>query len=169
MKLLAMMFWLGMGTVLTGGEDAGHVYSVCELLANPQQFNGKTVKVRGIVEGGMEGSWLRSDDCPERFSVGENSLPRGISLSYQSEYGVAAPRKMVHIERVDRQIREMRQRVKSGFLLLTHTGVFETRTDWKLLNNGAGDKRLWGFGHLNTFPAQLVVVDIADPLIVRKK
>lgn len=164
-----MIFWLCMGTALSGGEDAEHVYSVCELLANPQQFNGKLVKVRGIVEGGMEGSWLKSDDCLERFYVGENSLPKAISLSYQSEFGVAPPRNMAHIERVDRQIREKRQKAKSGVLLLTHTGVFETRTDWKLLNNGAGDKRLWGFGHLNTFPAQLVVVDIADPVIVQKK
>ncbi len=169
MKLLAMMFWLGMGMVLTGAEEAGHVYSVCELLANPQRFNGRTIKVRGIVEGGMEGSWLESDNCPERFYVGEYSLPKAISLSYRSEFGVAAPRNMAHIERVDQQIQKKLRKMKSSVLLLTHTGVFEARTAWKLLNNGSGDKRLWGFGHLNGFPAQLVIIDIEDPLIVRKK
>jgi hypothetical protein len=87
----------------------------------------------------MEGAWLESGDCPERLFVGENSLPKAIFLSYQSEFDVAPPRNMAHIERVDRQIREKRQKAKSGVLLLTHTGVFETRSDWKLLNNGAGD------------------------------
>ena len=163
-----MMLWFGMGMVLAGAEEAERVYSVCELLADPRQFNGKTIRVRGIVEGGMEGSWLESDDCPERFYVGENSLPKAISLSYQSEYGPAPPRNMAHIQRVDQQIRQKRRRAKSGILLLTHTGIFETRTDWKVLNYGSGRKQLWGFGHGNYFPAQLVIMDISDPVVIKK-
>ena len=168
MKLLAMMFGLGTGMVLTGAQDAERVYSVCELLVNPQQFNGKTVKVRGIVEGGMHGAWLKSDDCPEPFYVGENSLPREISLSYQSEYGSAPPPNTAHMERVERQIREMLRKTKSGILMLTYTGIFETRTDWKVIIL-AGEPRLWGLGHLNTFPAQLVVTDKADPVVAKRK
>lgn len=169
MRLLAIILWLSVGTVLAGAADAERVYSVCELLAAPQQFNGRSVKVRGVVEGGMEGAWLKSNDCPERFYVGDNSLPKAISLSYQSEYGDTPARNTVHIERVEQQIREMQRRVKSSVLTLTYTGIFETRTDWKATTLASGEKHLWGFGHLNAFPAQLVVVNIEDPLIVPKK
>jgi hypothetical protein len=101
--------------------------------------------------------------------VGEDSLPRAISLSYQSEFGSAPPRNKAHIERIEQQIKEKQRKTKSSLLMLTYTGIFETRTDWKAATLASGEKRLWGFGHLNTFPAQLVVVDIADPLIVQKK
>jgi hypothetical protein len=158
-----------MGTVLAGSEDSEHVNTVCELLANPQQFNGKFLKVRGVVEGGMEGAWLKSADCPERFYVGENSLPKAISLSYQSEFGNAPPRNTAHIQRVEQQIREKQRKTKPSVLMLTYTGVFETRTDWKVVTSGRGEKHLWGLGHLNAFPAQLVVTDIADPEIIAKK
>ena len=109
------MLWLGMGTVLVGAEEGERVYSVCELLAKPQQFKGKSVRVRGVVEGGTEGAWLKSGECPERFYVGENSLPRAISLSYQSEYGSPPTRNTSHIERVEQQIREQRRKTKSDF------------------------------------------------------
>jgi hypothetical protein len=164
---LALMFWIGIGAVLAGAGESEHVYTVCELLAKPEQFNGKLLKVRGIVEGGMEGAWLKSDDCPNRFHIGENSLPNAISLSYQSEHGTAPPRNAVHIKQIEQQIRGKQR--KTSVLILTYTGIFETRTDWKIVTSGNGEKHLWGFGHLNAFPAQLVVADIADPQIIAKK
>lgn len=163
------MLWLGTATVLAGPEEGDRVFSVCELLAKPQQFTGKFVMVRGAVEGGTEGAWLKSGECPERFYVGENSLPRAISLSYQSEYGNTPARNTTHIERVEQTIREQRRKTKSDVLMLTYTGIFETRADWKVLTLGSGEKQLCGFGHLNSFPAQLVVLDIADPVSVEKK
>jgi hypothetical protein len=163
------MLALGTGAFLFGAEDGERVYSVCELLANPQQFNGKSVKVRGIVEGGMEGTWLKSGECTERYSVGENSLPMAITLSYQSEYGQTPTRNTAHIERVGQQISEQRKKTKSDVLMLTYTGILETRTEWKILTLSSGEKQVWGFGLLNAFPAQLVVVDIANPMIMHKK
>ena len=38
-----------------GGGPVSHVYSVCELLANPSKFDGNEVRVRGIVEADLEG------------------------------------------------------------------------------------------------------------------
>ncbi|HZT68775.1 MAG TPA: hypothetical protein VFC10_03365 [Terriglobia bacterium] len=169
MRLIAIILWLIVGTALGGAQDRGRVYSVCELLAAPQQFNGKSVKVRGAVEGGTEGAWLKSNDCPERFYVGENSLPKAISLSYQSEFGNTPARNTAHIERVEQQIKEAQRKMKSSVLTLTYTGIFETRTDWKTATLASGEKQLWGFGHLNAFPAQLVILDIADPVIVETK
>ena len=53
--------------------------------------------------------------------------------------------------------------------MLTYTGTFETRLDWKVLTLGSGEKQLYGFGHLNAFPAQLVITDIGNPVIIENK
>jgi len=165
MQLLILLILAG--ALPAGAENAERIYTVCEVLSRPGQFNGKLLKVRGIVEGGMEGSWLKSDECPERFYVGGNSLPNAVSLSYQSEYGIAPPRNTVHIELVQRQIQGKVR--KTNVLIMTYTGIFETRTAWKVVTSGTGENHLWGFGHLNAFPAQLVVTDIDDPQVVVKK
>ena len=166
MNRLVLLSVFGLGASLEGSWGEARVYTVCDLLKTPQSFNGKSVRVRGIVEGGAEGAWLKSHDCPGKFYVGENALPMAISLSYQSEYGGAPARNKAHIARVERQIREKQRGMKSSVLTLTYSGVFETRTEWVVSTSRTGEVHLLGFGHLNSFPAQLVVVDIADPMIV---
>ncbi len=157
--------WLVAISSLAGAESGEHVYSVCELLATPHEFNQRIIRVRGIVEGGMEGAWLRDESCPGRFRVGERSLAMAIWLSYQSEYGSPPPRHKAHIDQVERQITAGQRKRTSGLLELTYTGVFETRSEWKLLARRPGETQLWGFGHQNGFPAQLVITDEADPVI----
>jgi len=169
MRRGVQLLMFGVGATLGSGWAEMRVYTVCELLANPQSFNRKAVRVRGIVEGGTEGAWLESSDCPGKFYVGKRSLPNAISLSYQSEFGDAPPRNSAHIERVERQIKEKQRKMKSSVVTLTYSGVFETRTDWIASTSSTGDVQLMGFGHLNSFPAQLVVVDIGEPVVIEKR
>lgn len=150
-------------------ESPERVYTVCELLATPEKFNGKVIRVRGIVDGGMEGSWLRSDDCPERFYAAGYSLPKSIALAYHSEAGVAAARNEEHIQHVEELIRRRIRNRSSDVVTLTYKGIFETRKEWVVLTYPSGEKRLWGLGHDNAFPAQLVVTDISDPVVQRRR
>ena len=145
------------------GEE--RVYTVCELLADARGFQRKMVLVRGVVEGGMEGSWLKTAGCPERYVVGKHSLPMAISLSYQSAFGEAPARNAAHLESVERPLRRKKKRV----LTMTFRGQFETPPEWVLSGSRVGEERPMGMGHLNGFPAQLVVVDVQDPMVGGKK
>ena len=127
------------------------------------------LKVRGIVESSGEGSWLRSDQCKSRFFIGTDSLTFGLALTYQSAFGAQVSRNNVHIQFVQETIKNLTGKSKQYELMLTLSGLFETRKNWTTLLYPSGEKQLWGFGHENVFPAQLVTVDISDPQIVLLK
>jgi hypothetical protein len=159
MRALILICAVGAAAIPIGAEDADRVYSVCELLASPNEFDGKAVKVRGDVEGGFEGAWLESKDCPEQFYAEGYSLPKKISLAYRSAFGREAVRNEKHIRQVEDRVKHSSKNAKSD-LAVIRTGIFETRKVWMILTLASGEKQLWGFGHLNGFPAQLVVTDL---------
>jgi hypothetical protein len=39
--------------------------SICDITAEPERFNGQTVRFRGTLEFGTEGAWLTHGECPE--------------------------------------------------------------------------------------------------------
>jgi hypothetical protein len=156
-------------TFLFGAPESERVYSTCELLADPQQFNHKIVSVRGDVQAGLEGSWVEDSECKEPFLVGGLSLPKAISLSYRTESGDEPPRNSSHIKQVTEEINKISKGTKAVKLVVTYKGLFETREKWVTLVLPSGDKQLWGLGHLNGFPAQLVIIDMSDPVTSKAK
>ncbi len=45
------------------------ISSVCDLVANPGQYDGRLVSFRGFIVNGLEGSWLAHDGCPSDSAV----------------------------------------------------------------------------------------------------
>jgi hypothetical protein len=136
----------------------GPVYSVCELLANLSSFQGRTVRVKGVVAS-AEGAWLVGDSCEAQVRIEGASLVKAIFLTYQSMTGKEVPRNTAHIQAVERRLARMYSKRDSKDLELIYTGIFETRDVWMVMADG----RIRGLGHLNAFPAQLVIIDISDP------
>jgi hypothetical protein len=124
--------------------------------------------VQGIQDGGLEGSWLRGESCPANISVDGLTLSKAIWLDYRSEYGIKVERNEAHIKKV---YRELRKRPSKEFrnVPLIYSGVFETRDKWVIFHDSSGQGRLWGFGHLNGCPAQLVLIDVEYPSAKPKK
>lgn len=69
---------------------------------------------------------------------------------------------------VEQQIKKMPRRMKSWALMITYEGVFETRKEWPVSKLAVGEAPHFGFGHEGYYPAQLVVVDMTDPIWVKK-
>ena len=141
--------------------------SVCEVLAQPLQFDGLFLKIRDIVRGTNEGSWLVGDDCPGVFVTEGHVWPSLISLE--------APGNPFQLHPVDFQFNfesqqklamkyeQLKRRVGEDCIAWTYTGVFETRKNL----SGAEAKtidpsRLRGFGHLNAAPGQLILKSADD-------
>ncbi len=142
--------------------QSSEVFSVCDLLTRAREFQGKTVRVRGIQFGGMEGSWLRGDACPTpAVSLNGVTLENNLWLTYQSERGRRVESNVEHVSLVMHQLRKLPKR-QAANVALTYIGVFETRDNWVLLRDSSGKPFLWGLGHLNGFPAQLVIMDVED-------
>ena len=143
-----------------GFAQTTRIYSICELLASPRSFQGAIVSVKGIAVG-SEGAWLSADSCGISFVVGDLSLVKALFLSYRSETGRKVNRNSTHIKTVELELaRRWALGVKD--IELVYTGVFETRESWVVLKD-SGRGRIWGLGHDNAFPAQLVITDISDP------
>lgn len=100
------------------------------------------MKVRGEARGGMEGAWLKSEGRADQYFVGDQPLQMALWLTNQSGSGAAAPRNEAHFESVNREIKRKHERAKNGY---------------------------WGFGHLSASPGPLVVVDVEDPVVARRK
>lgn len=63
--------------------------SVCELVKQPEHFNGKTVQVRGVVSGGFESMSLRAIGKRSCFGASSRNMINGVGLSFSSSNGVA--------------------------------------------------------------------------------
>ena len=158
-RKIEMMFTIM--SLLIVAQAGRPAYSVCEILATPEKFHGKSLRVRGNIYGGPEGAWLRSEDCPKQFRIGEKYLINALFLSARSEFGTIVRRKNSHIRLVEGQIRrKLRGTSPDATLTVTYTGVVEARTEWRIFVYPSGESQLVGFGHGNAFPVQLVVEDL---------
>lgn len=134
---------------------AAPVVSVCELLKDRMQYDGKMVTVRGEVDGTSEGTWLSDDFCPEALTILGRDWRRSIALvtpnfavkpvEFQYDQGAA--------DRLQREFKLLKVDPKKVRMFVTYEGVFETRPDSDLTCGG----RACGFGHLGGSPGQLVV------------
>ena len=147
--------------------SAEQTYTVCEILASPEAFEGRSVKVKGIVLGGLEGAWLKGENCSEKFYVGAHNLTNGLYLSARSDFGRSIVRNDTHIKMIEGGARNRTSSI-SGPMIATYSGVVETRQHWDVVTYPSGEVRLLGFGHDNAFRAQLVVEDLVDLLERRK-
>lgn len=181
--------------VLTGTALAQHKsddgplkpVTVCEILANPQVFNGKNLAVLGRFSFTDEGQWLVDDGCGTKLVTDGYTWRNLIWLDRCHEAAPDPPsgslildesdlnEKLVQVRRTT-QLKVQRRWVNSGIVHKDGTtestsGWRDVKDEWAVVygrlearNNlkppqGNGPNRYWGngFGHLAAAPVQLVI------------
>ncbi|MGB9409181.1 MAG: hypothetical protein WCA89_16730 [Terracidiphilus sp.] len=164
--------------------------TVCEILDNPQSFNGKIVRIKGTVAATFDQFVVKGADCG--INVNKN-----IWLSYpEGSKAKAGPAVQVHLQpahnfagevpavqrtpvELDKNSKDFKQfdsllatPFKKGGMCLgcnryevtaTLVGRLDAVKDAKLERDNAGKiTGFGGFGHMNAYPARLVLQSVSD-------
>jgi hypothetical protein len=155
-------------------KPAAAPLGVCEILAHPLQYDGKLVTIRGRVGSTDEGVWIFSDGCrgvlttdgytwPSEIAVAMPTAPPPLRLhSIDFEYDSKSRQKVVA------KYKSLRRRWPERCLVMTDTGLFETRDDWSKakMEYPNGTWKFAGFGHLGEAPGQLILKSEDDVSVV---
>jgi hypothetical protein len=128
----------------------GAIKSVCELSKDFPRFRDKVVAVRGVYYYG-----LRQEECPQKCT--EGLWPSFINLDGDSDATWTALAKTT--ADVETKAKQTGTRFE---IWVTAVGRLQTRAKHSSL--GPCDRKSWGlgYGHLNGFPAQIMVESFRD-------
>jgi|ERR1041385_4416255 hypothetical protein len=167
-------------------DESVTLVTVCEVLKDPQHFNGKDLAVLGRFGYTDEGLWLSEDDCGFKLSTGSYDWPNLVWLHCCYEPAPDPPSgslvldKDVLAEKIAQvrkttKLKVQRRWVNSGIVKDGKTestsGWRDVKDDWAVVfgrlearselkaPSGTGPNRYWGngFGHLAASPVQLVI------------
>jgi hypothetical protein len=160
--------------------------TVCEVLANPLQFNGKDLAVLGRFGITDEGRWLSEDDCGRRLVTKGFTWPNliWVECCYQPAPDPPTGSLLLDEAALAEKLRQVRKTtqlrlvkrwvgsgvVKNGVAVPTSSGWQDVREDWavaygrletrgepQVVRGGDGQLRGFGFGHLAAAPVQLII------------
>jgi len=149
--------------------------SICEALANPDQFDGKPVEIHARYSGTWEGAWLSDNDCE---GAGELVMPfqRGMDESYARvqrqvarQFGIRDVVRNKEWQEFDAATRKLSNGMvfvmPNGFvnkgeydyITANFAGVLVIKRNFRV-KNGFGN----GWGHLGMSRFLLVVRSVSD-------
>jgi hypothetical protein len=139
------------------------VIGVCELAQKLKAFRDKTVAVRGEFFTGQHGATVGRERCPSPSPFKEFGSGFAINLAFPEEdpsLGRELDRdSLKRLEEVKRQLQRNRSDVS---VTATFVGVLQVRSGFKLKKLPSGGYSGNGFGHLGTYPAQIVMSRIEN-------
>ncbi len=162
--------------------------SACEILANPESFDGKTVRVKGEVIAGFEEFVIRASDCNTPVDAIWLAYPGGtkakagpaatlqMQLAKNNPSGVsAANRSSVKLEK-NKDFKEFDSRLSTPFKMggmclgcirytvtATLIGRLDGTKDAGVVRDATGKVlAVNGFGNLNQYRARLVLQSVSD-------
>jgi hypothetical protein len=139
--------------------------SVCDVLADdPTKLNGKVIKVKGLLGGTDEGTWLTAECTTHLVTKG---LAWGNDLSV---YIDGSDQKTLRSwEKVGQKLKQLRANLGQDRIWVTIVGRLETRAsmDDEVVQMPYGMARA-GFGHMGGSPAEINVISVEDVRVERK-
>lgn len=178
---------LGLATVCQAATaqanaDTLKTVSVCELFNDLASHNGMRVKVRGILYSGREIFALGETTCTKKFVTRHRLLPELLGLSEQptgeyvwptaidlsgsiSSKGVSTDENAIlQVVKILREARAAQQDKSTRVdLWVTVVGVLSIKDHYDGGPDAHGKLQASGYGHLGTYPAQLVIETMSDP------
>ena len=139
--------------------------SVCDVIANdPTKLNGKVIKVRGLLGGTDEGTWLMEECNTHLVTKGltwENDLSVYVDASDES---IARS-----WERMGAELRRLRADTTRDKVWVTIVGRLETRASMEdeVAQTAHGLVKV-GFGHMSGSPAEINVLSVQDITVERR-
>lgn len=184
---------IGAGVLLLGrlsapqeGGDTVQAVSICDLFKDLKSYNGKMISVRGLLYSGKEISAL-GGRCESKFVTdipyGPNYpfIPRPVlryawpaaldlvpsSLVDAGEVVVEFQTDYAVVNRNFDLIRLERSRLGKRDLdvWLTVVGKLRVKPEYGVMTMPDGTLKGSGFGHLGTYPGQLVIKTTSDPKV----
>lgn len=159
--------------------------TVCEVLANPAQFDGKNLLVLGRSNQTFEGHWLAEDDCGTKLTMAGRTWPNSVWLECCRTPAPDPPSGTLAIDKdaLDQKLQQVRQTTQLRYHLSLVTSPDEkagarreVMDDWAVaygrlevvgeippprnsLFPELPGQKTWnhGFGHLGAAPVQLVI------------
>lgn len=162
--------------------------SVCDILASPASFDGKTVRVKGTVVAGFEDFIIKSPDCGQPVNAIWLAYPRGakakagpeafvqLQLAKNNETNVAGSRESpVKLDK-NKDFKQFDLLLSAPFqaggmclgcvrymVTATLVGRLDGTKAVGLVRDSAGKYvGLSGFGNLNRYTARLVLQSVSD-------
>jgi hypothetical protein len=162
--------------------------TVCEILANPQSFDGKIVRIKGVVIAGFEEFAIKGSGCNQIINAIWLAYPEGtkakagpaafLRLQLGKNYGAAAnnvTRTPITLDR-NKDFKDfdslLSTPAKANGLCLgcvkytvtaTLVGRLDGAKDTGLIRDGGGKViGLGGFGNLNRYSARLVLQSVSE-------
>lgn len=146
-------------------ESPPPAITVCQVLLEPLQYDGKLISVKGRSVGTNEGEWLVEDNCPGAVVTGDYVWPSAIATLFPAKGS------RVQIHQVDfefdqrsqrsynKKYEKLKRRARKECIVSVFTGVFETHHDWSKVKKiySDGTYKYFGFGHLSEAPGQLIL------------
>lgn len=133
--------------------------SVCDVIANdPTKLNGEVIKVRGLLGGTDEGTWLVGE-CKTQL------VTKGLTWRNDLSVYVDASNESVERswERMGAKLKQLHASPGRDKIWVTIVGRLETRAsmDDEVIETSHGLVKL-GFGHMNGSPAEINVISVED-------
>jgi hypothetical protein len=138
-------------------------FTVCEILSQRVEYNGKMVRIRASVLGTDEGVWFVDYGCPGVVTSDGHVWPSSISMAvaslemnpnthdhpvnFVSDYGSE--------KKLWPKLRRIGRKVPEECVIRTYTGLFETRETYPKITYEKAPPAYIGFGQASAAPAQL--------------
>jgi len=136
------------------------VLTVCEILSQRMDYNGKLVSIRASIHSTGEGEWLDGKNCTGSITSDEYVWPSMIAVQ------IADGRDFTSSYQASRKLRPKLKRIgrwaHEGCIVWTYTGVFESRATYEKVSYPNGSPTYIGFGHEAAAPAQLLLKAVDD-------
>lgn len=139
-------------------------FTVCEILSQRVEFDGKQVRIRARLGATDEGVWFESDDCPGVVTTDAHVWPSMIWMQIASPdmnpNDRARPVNFTSNYESEKRLRpkllKIGRKVPEECIIWTYTGLFETRETYPKVTYVKAPPVYIGFGHLGAAPAQLL-------------
>jgi hypothetical protein len=166
---VAVGIWFSLVSGLSFGQstlDEPIKTTLCELLKEPERFNGKMVQFRAVVFYGFEASLLRDDSCSA-----EVWLAAGFAINMTLPGGVQKPSSPPIVLKKDSDYQKMSEYLSKSYTNSEHqTGPLYTVTvnaigRFEHVNKRKTtpeERRYTGFGHMRVYESQLVLQSVSD-------
>ena len=145
-------------------------FTVCEILAQRVEFDGKLVRIRASVWATDEGAWFAGYGCPGAVTSDGHVWPSTIWMQVaSSEMGPNTHDHPVNFasdygsqQKLRPKLRRIGRKVPEECVIWTYTGLFESRETYPKHTYEKAPSLYIGFGHLNSAPAQLIFMTADD-------
>jgi len=139
-------------------------FTVCEILAQRVEYNGKMVRIRASLFATDEGAWFVGDGCPGVVTTDGHVWPSMISMEVASpemppsshDHPVNFVSDYVSEQKLRPKLRKIGRKVRGACVMRTYTGLFETRETYLKVTYAKAPPLFVGFGQGGAAPAQLI-------------